>query len=164
MNVLPVRCAALALLLVACHCVRPPEPIPKPYPRLESPEAALEFFKRAARLDDPSAGWHALSKGTRGQIGFSDFVTGWAWYRDYFELFGDAEITARKPVPEGVVLRVRLLSIEEPFLAVPEEGEWRLELPSRYSQRSLEDLFRRLKELAAARVPPRERPARRGGG
>ncbi len=155
----------MILLVVASGCLSSRQTIQPPYPQLESADRCLEFFKLAARLDDPAAGYHCLSEGTREQISFSDFFTGWAWYREYFELFGQAQIVERKPVAPGELLTLQLIQLREPFLFVQEARGWRLQVPSRYNQRSLEDLFAELKKQGeqSGQVRQRTRPERRGG-
>ncbi len=160
-----MRFLSLLLLALASACVSPERIIPRPYPALDSADACLAFFKRAAAVDDPEAGYHCLSEWTREQVTLSDFFTGWTWYREYFELFGRAEIVARRAVAPGELLTLRLLALEEPFLFVREAAGWRLRIPSRYNKRTLEALFAELKRQAGERGAVREkaRPERRGG-
>lgn len=156
--------ATLLLALLLSGCVqRGAGPIPEPYPRLETPEAPFELFGRAARQDDPQAAYHCLSPWTTEQLSFSDFVTGWTLYQEYFELFGKATIIGKRAVPDGVLLQIRIGELEEPFLVVRTEGEWRLELPSRHNTRSLEELFGALQTAFAGQITRPPRPARRGG-
>lgn len=162
-----MRTTMLLLLgCLLCACVTTPPPvIEQPYPKLDSANRCLDFFKLAARVDDPQAGYHCLSERTKELVTFSDFVTGWAWYREYFELFGRAKVTATKPVRGGQLLTLELLELREPFLFVEEAEGWRLRIPSRYNRRTLEQLFDELKAQAGkqGKVERRQRPARRGG-
>ncbi len=154
----------LLLGLSACVTTRVIQ-IPEPYPKLKSADGCLAFFKRAALADDPAAGYYCLAESTKDQVTQSDFFTGWTWYREYFELFGRAEVVARRTVPPGELLTLKLLQLEEPFLFVQDPAGWRLRIPSHYNKRTLKELFTELKNQAkeTGSVEQKTRPERRGG-
>jgi hypothetical protein len=123
---------SLVSLILLCSCTRCPGIQETDFSQ-DSPQATFQKMKAAVNCDETEWAWSTLSRKTKEQVSYTEFLTGWQLYYGDLKRVAGAVIISSEPYKYPIpAQKVTFQSGEmvEAFLFVREREAWYLEFPS----------------------------------